>query len=100
LYRCEEARKFERVASIIGAYRLALARWEQAQGNDALDRDEVERRRQALKSAEGVLAVLATIRHELTPASRQLLVLFMQEMQRRGELSFSSLKKPHFKSLY
>ncbi|KAJ3543475.1 hypothetical protein NMY22_g3127 [Coprinellus aureogranulatus] len=79
----EKTRKFKRISGILCAYRVALARYEQADGNQAFTPYEVQKRKRELRKAEGMLALVTEKVEELTPASRQLFSVFINELQRR-----------------
>jgi hypothetical protein len=88
LYRppsCETTKRFERVASIIGMYRLALARWEQAVDDPAIPHDQLVGRQGALEDAQHLMEALTDDFEKMTPSSRQLFLVSIHDMQRRGQ---------------
>jgi uncharacterized protein YdeI (YjbR/CyaY-like superfamily) len=88
LYRpptCEATKRFERVASIIGLYRVALARWEQAQGNSTIPQEQLVGRQGDLEDAQKLMEALTDDFEKMTPSSRQLFLVSIHDMQRRGQ---------------
>lgn len=85
---------FQKVATVIGIYKLASHWWEVVKKDPNASKAYKEARLHDLEDAEQMVQELSSGMEELSPASRQQLLILFEEMKRQGMSHMPSVSAP------